>query len=241
MNNCVIIQARMTSTRLPGKIMLPVAGKSLLEHQIGRVLKSKKISNIIIATTINSTDDVVVKLCENLNVNYFRGSENDVLGRYYYAAEKYKASNVIRITSDCPLYSPLILDEMLEKYENSDVDYLSNTLTRTYPRGLDTEIFTFKTLEKCFNESTEQIFREHVTSYIYKNPSIFKMKNYSGDVDNSYLRWTVDTAEDFELIKKIYDYFLPLNPNFDYEDIMQAYQIYPEWKKINSHIEQKKI
>lgn len=243
MNIVAIIQARMTSTRLPGKVLLEVQGKPLLEYQIERVLRSKLLNDIVIATTINDTDNPIVEFCERVGIKYYRGSEHDVLSRYYEAAKKNNADVVVRLTSDCPIIDPVELDKVINTYLTSmdAYDYVSNSLIRSYPRGMDTEVFSFKALEMTYQNATKNYEREHVTPYIYQNESIFEIKNVKYKEDESKHRWTVDTPEDFELICKIIEELYPLNRNFSLEDILNIFNLYPEWFDINKHIEQKKL
>jgi len=239
-----IVQARMGSTRLPGKVMLDLYGKTVLERVIERIKKVKNIDTIVIATTTKKYDDVIAEKALNCGVEVFRGSEDDVLSRYYFAAKKYGADVVVRITSDCPLIDPLITESVIDYYlENiSKFDYVSNTLERTYPRGLDTEVFSFQSLEKAFNNAILERDREHVTTYIWKNPNIFKLGSYNNDEDYSYLRWTLDTTEDYELIKRIYNYFYSFNNlNFGMKDIINLYKVDNKLIDINSMIKQKEI
>lgn len=210
-----IIQARMGSTRLPGKVMLGLCGKTVLGHVIERVKMVKNIDEIVIATTTKEDDSIIVEEALKYDVKVFRGSEEDVLSRYYYAAKENDADVVVRITSDCPLIDPEIIDEMLSRfkylYKENKVDYLSNTLERTFPRGLDAEIFSFKILEDAFINAEKYHQREHVTPYIYENANKFKLVGgYQKDIDYSYHRWTLDTEEDFELIRRIYLHLYPL-------------------------------
>jgi spore coat polysaccharide biosynthesis protein SpsF len=243
-----IIQARMTSTRLPGKILMPVYKSiSMLEMVIMRIHSCPKIDILIIATTINNTDDPVVQLCYDLQPKYpklrvFRGSENNVLSRFYFAAHKYHLDHIIRITSDCPLIQPDILNQMIQEYynDNSDYDYLSNTLIRTFPRGLDAEIFKTSALDRAYldpNATNAEI--EHVTPYINSQPSHFRLHNWSQTPDYSNYRLTVDTQEDLDLIKLIYATLYPRNPLFTQNDIINILEENPDWLKINAEIEQK--
>lgn len=243
MKVAAIIQARMGSTRLPGKILKTVNGKTLLEYQIERVRRAKLIDEIIIATTTKESDDSIVQLCQQLSIPYYRGSEDDVLSRYYEAAINNNVQVIVRLTSDCPIIDPEIIDQTIRAYIESDntVDYVSNTLERTFPRGLDTEVFPFNVLKEAFELSNEIIYREHVTSFIYSNPDKFKLKNVPSSRDYSEHRWTVDTEEDFILIKNILEALYPVNKEFKLEDIIKLLNENPEWKEINSHIEQKKI
>ena len=234
----------MGSTRLPGKIMKEVLSKPLLEYQIERVRRSKLINQIVIATTKKETEQPIIDLCKRLSVDYYRGSEDDVLMRYFEAAKKYDAELVVRITSDCPLIDPHIIDEVITKYlsNNCGYDYVSNTIERTYPRGLDVEVFSIKALEQSNNEATAPEDREHVTPYIYHHPEKFKIGCVKHSIDLSSLRLTVDTEEDLALITRLIKVLYEMNKKcFILEDILQILQDKPEWILINSHIKQKKI
>jgi len=238
-----IVQARVGSTRLPGKVLKKICGKTVLEHDVERLKKIENIDEIIIATTELERDTRIVEECKKINVKYFRGSEQNVLERYYYAAKKNNADIVVRITSDCPLIDPKVSSEIIEFYlENKEkYDYISNTIDRTYPRGLDTEVFSFKALKKAFEEAVLDRDKEHVTPYIWDNPEKFKLGQYKNDVDYSDLRWTLDTNEDFELINKIYEELYGDGNKFYLDDIIQLLERKPELKKINQHIKQKKV
>jgi spore coat polysaccharide biosynthesis protein SpsF len=238
-----IIQARMGSTRLPGKVLKKVLGKTLLEYQIERVKRAKTIDEIIIATTTKENDDPIAQICQQLSIPYYRGSEEDVLSRYYEAATKFNVDVVVRLTSDCPIIDPNIIDKVVEHYlENKDrYDYVSNTLTRKYPRGLDTEVMSYEVLKRVHEEAKELVYREHVTAYIYHHPDQFRLCNVSNEKDESKHRWTVDTEEDFILIKNILETLYPINPLFTLEDVIRILQDKPEWVEINAHIEQKKL
>jgi len=240
-----IIQARMGSTRLPGKVMKIIKGKTVLEHVVERVQAAKNIDDIVIATTVKSEDDVIVELSKKLSVKYFRGDENDVLSRYYYAARQNKSDVIIRITSDCPLIDPLILENMVDKFielnQKDGIDYMSNTVERTYPRGLDAEIFTFKALKITFNEANKDYQREHVTPYIYQNPAKFKISVFRNDIDYSGYRLTLDTKEDLEVIKEIYNKLYNENILFYFAQILTLLKTHPEIEEINKNVKQKQI
>lgn len=238
-----IIQARMGSTRLPGKILMEVLDKPLLEYQIERVKRSKLIDEIVIATTTNEIEQPIIDLCERLNILYYRGSEEDVLSRYYEAAKEYSADVVVRLTSDCPIIEPTIIDTIIEYYiDNSyKCDYVSNTLKRTYPRGYDVEVFPFDILEKVYKNAELQAEREHVTPYIYQQPHLFNIGYVLGDIDNSKFRLTVDTIEDFSLIEKIISALYQRKPKFTYNDVMKLLSTKKNWIKINANIIQKKV
>lgn len=239
-----IVQARVGSTRLPGKVLKQICGKIVLEHDIDRLKRVKNIDEIVIATTTLEKDNAIVKECERLGVKYFRGSEEDVLSRYYYAAKENNADVVVRVTSDCPLIDPEISNDVIKYYLNNKdkYDYVSNTIERTYPRGLDTEVFSFKALEKAFNEAISERYREHVTPYIWDNPKVFRLAQYKNSQDYSDLRWTLDTEEDFELIDKIYNLLYPnMHSKFQFQNILSLYHKYPELYDMNKEIIQKHI
>lgn len=236
-----IIQARMGSTRLPGKIMKEVMGKPLLEYQIERVKRAKTIDEIIIATTTKKADDQIAEFCEQLSIPCYRGSEEDVLARYYEAATKYKADIIVRITSDCPVIDPEVIDRVVDKYLNGGYDYVSNTIERTFPRGMDIEVFSYKSLEKAHKNAKKQSEREHVTPYLYLNDNNFKLGKFLGVNDYSKYRLTVDTIEDFQVIKIIIQELSEKNKLFGMKDIIYFLSSNPEIVKINENIEQKKI
>lgn len=239
----IISQARMTSTRLPGKVLREVLGKPLLEYQIERLRQVKQADEVVIATTTNDTDQPIIELCEQLGVAYYRGSEEDVLSRYYEAATHFGADVVVRVTSDCPLIDPGVIDQVIGLYINNrdKYDYVSNTLERTYPRGLDTEVFSMAVLEKAYQEAREKPEREHATLFIYQHPEQFRLANSSGTVDYSYHRWTVDTPEDFALIKLVLQELYPINNYFTWLDVLDLLNEHSEWVKINAAINQKEV
>lgn len=243
MKVAAIIQARMGSTRLPGKILKTVNGKTLLEYQIERVKQAKAIDQIIIATTVKESEQPIVRLCEKIGIDYYRGSEQDVLSRYYEAAQKYNVDVIVRLTSDCPIIDPEVIDKVVNEYvENqSSVDYVSNTLERTYPRGLDTEVFSFTALNKAYHEAVLPRDKEHVTAYLYTNPDLFKLQGVKNEQNYSSYRWTVDTEEDFELIQLILGELYNPNKLFQLEHVINLLKEHPEWNEINAHIEQKKL
>ncbi|AOR22913.1 cytidylyltransferase domain-containing protein [Clostridium taeniosporum] len=239
-----IVQARMGSSRLPGKVLKEICGKSVLEHVIYRLRLINNIDEIIIATTNLERDNQIIKECEKIGVKYFRGSEDNVLSRYYYAAKENNADIVVRITSDCPLIDYKISQDIIQYYLDNakKYDYISNTIERTYPRGLDTEVFSFNALEVAFKEAVSNRDLEHVTPYIWDNSKVFKIAQYKNDKDYSELRWTLDTKEDLELIENIYEnLYNHMNSQFVFEDILNLYNQYPELYNMNKHIMQKHI
>lgn len=241
MNIVAITQARMNSTRLPGKVLKMVNGKTLLDYQLDSLKKSKLLNQVVVATTTELTDDAIVQLCIKREQAFFRGSESNVLERYYLAAKKYKADIVVRITSDCPLIDVEIVDNIIKQFIGNKADYASNTLERTYPRGMDTEVFSMKALEKAYNEASEQSELEHVTPYIYFHPQLFKLLSIENDINYSKYRWTVDTAKDFELIEKLILFLSSQHKEINLNNLLNAMEQHKEWYFINSHIEQKKL
>ena len=243
MKTGAIIQARMGSTRLSGKVMKEIKGKTVLQHVIERVQQSKLVDDIIIATTIHERDNIIERKALNYGVKVYRGSEDDVLSRYYNAARDNSIDLVIRITSDCPLIDPLVMDEVINSYLKGNYDIVSNAGSdlsqRTFPRGLDVEVFSFGILEKAFNKAKETYQREHVTPYIYENSE--KVFFYKNNIDYSKHRWTLDTREDFELIKEVYDRLYKGKHNFYLKEIIELFNQEPDLYKINAHIEQKKM
>lgn len=229
----------MTSTRLPGKVLQEIDGKSLLDYHITRLQHTG--FQIIIATTINKTDDPVIEFCEKNKIKYSRGSEDNVLIRFYEAAVQNNLDIIVRVTSDCPLIDPHLIRNSIEKYLrfNNDNLYMSNVIDRTFARGFDFEIFSFSLLEDAFKNATLSRDLEHVTPYIRDNHSgLIEFHDIKQAVYNSHLRITVDTEDDFKLIKTlISDYQAQDLPYTDIEEILLAH---PELVAINQHIEQKK-
>lgn len=236
-----IVQARLGSTRLPGKIFKELSGKPMLWHVVNRLSHSKLIDEIIVATTILPEDDRVQEFCEMNNILFYRGSPEDVLSRYYETAKKFEIDIIIRITSDCPVIDPFVVDTLAEFFLEEKVDYVSNNIIRTFPRGLDSEIFSFYSLAKAYNEASQQYEREHVTSYIYNHPDLFTFKNFSNKTDYSFHRWTVDTQEDFLLIENIYNALYNEKKLFLFKDILELFEKNPDLIRINQNIQQKKL
>lgn len=239
----VILQARMGSTRLPDKPLKKVLGKPLLSYQIERLRRAKMVTEIVVATTTEPRDDTIVEFCHEAGIPVFRGSELDVLDRYYRAAIKYSADTVVRITGDCPLIDPIEVDRVVSFYLNAypRYDYVSNSLKRTFPRGLDTEVFSFQALERAASEAKRPEEREHVTLYMYEHPNHFQLGTVEQHEDQSHHRWTVDTNEDLELITRILTALYPHNSAFTTQDVLQLLKKHPDWVAINSNIIQKPV
>ncbi len=241
MKTIAIIQARMGSTRLPGKVMKQLCGKSVLAHVIFRVQACPLVDEVVVATTILPADDVIVDEAEKCGAKCFRGNEENVLERYYLAAKEYEADVVVRVTSDCPLFDPEVLSEMLDyfKTETSQgliIDYLSNFMNRCYPRGLDAEVFTFSALEKAYREANKPYEKEHVTPYIYEHPEIFSLYAQTWDKDFSHYRWTLDTEDDWKLIEAIYTDLYSEYNIFKIDDVLNLLEIKPNLILLNNHV-----
>lgn len=236
-----IVQARYSSTRLKGKIFKEISGKPMLWHVINRLSYSKLIDKIVVATTLDKEDDQTEEFCRSNNIPYYRGSVEDVLSRYYETARVFNAGTIIRITSDCPIIDPVIIDKMLDEFKREEdvCDCMSNVVKRTFPRGLDTEIISFHALEKAFAEARTNSEREHVTPYIYSNPELFKIKSYTGNIDYSFHRWTVDTEEDFKLIEAVYNSLYKPDRLFLFENVIKLFDNNPGLIRINQHVKQK--
>lgn len=238
MKTVAIIQARLGSTRLPGKVLLPLAGRPMLAHVIERVRRASRVDEVLVATTTNPGDAPLVAFCREAGCAVFRGDEQDVLDRYFQAARTHEATTVVRITSDCPLIDPAIIDAVLGTLAATGADYASNIApTRTFPRGLDTEAFPFATLERCWHEASEPASREHVTAHIYRNSDRFRLASVTHERDESAHRWTVDTPEDYELVGRIYAFFG--HNRFGWEEALAVLAAHPDWAETNAHIVQK--
>lgn len=241
MRTLCIIQARTGSTRLPGKVLRPLLGEPMLAWVIRRVRRCRLVDEVVVATTDLPADDAILEVCEREACQTSRGSESDVLDRYYRAALPHEPEFVVRITSDCPLIDPSVTDCVVETLQSAvpKADYACNTLPRTFPRGLDVEVFAFEALETAWRECDRAEWREHVTPYLYDQEQRFRRVVVANDVDYSDLRWTVDTSDDFELIRRIYDHFGA--SDFGWTDVLAALAAHREWTAINHHVEQKPI
>lgn len=241
MKTVAIIQARYGATRLPGKVLRRLGGRTVLAQVIARVRTCRQLDGVVVATTEQGADGAVAAEAERCGAGVFRGSEEDVLGRYYFAARESQADVIVRITADCPLYDGALLDRMLTDFRRAPVDYLSNVIHRTFPRGLDTEIFTFAALERAQGEARRPHEREHVTPYFYQHPERFQLRSYEEQPDLSGLRWTLDTPEDWELVEAVYAALQPAGRMFGTADILNLLNAHPELSKLNAHVEQKEL
>ncbi|MDP4267261.1 MAG: glycosyltransferase family protein [Bacteroidota bacterium] len=228
-----IIQARTGSTRFPNKVFANLCNKPLIWHVVNRLKWSKKIDTVILATTTNPQDDTLYSWAINNNVDVYRGSENDVLGRYYSAAKKFKVDKIVRITADDPFKDPEIIDKVIELLESENLEFAYNNNPPSFPEGLDTEVFIFSAIEKAFYESKDPFEREHVTQYFYRHPELFRQKNHSYNKNISNLRWTIDTDIDFKLAEFIYSKLYKDEEIFLLNDILNILDTNPEMKQIN--------
>lgn len=239
MKTLIIVQARMTSTRLPGKVLLPLAGEPMLTRLLQRLRRVRRAHGIVVATTINATDDPIAALCAQQAVPCHRGSEHDVLSRYADAARLHGADVVVRITSDCPLIDPALIDQVIAAYEEGGSDYVSNMLPPTWPYGMAVEVFSAAALAQAHAEATQAAEREHVTPFIYWHPERYRLRNVASPVDLSQHRWTVDTPEDYALVGRLFDHLMPNHPQFTQADVLALLDQHPDWIAINQHIQQK--
>lgn len=229
-----VLQARVSSTRLPGKVLKPILGVPMLLRQIERVKNATLIDELIVATSEEASDDLVADLCHQNQVGCFRGSLNDVLDRFYQAAQSVHPEHVVRLTGDCPLSDPEVIDLVIATHLAQGNDYTSNALEPTYPDGLDVEIMRRSALETAWQEAVLKSQREHVTPFIYQHPERFQIGVVTNDCDLSQLRWTVDQAEDFEVIKLIYQELYDEGKVFGLKDILALLERRPEIERLNN-------
>jgi len=229
-----IIQARLGSRRLPGKVLLNLKGKSVIRHVVERTKAAKLVDNVYVATTILEKDLSIIKECSKYNINIFCGSENDVLDRYFQLAKLLKPDHIVRITADCPVIDPRVIDLVIEDHLSKGADYTSNTLEIPYPDGQDVEVFKFSILKEAWEKASLVSEREHVTPYIKFDEKTFKINKILSTNNNAKLRWTLDEKEDFELISIIYDELYDNNPLFSMEDIIDLLKENSSLVDINS-------
>jgi spore coat polysaccharide biosynthesis protein SpsF len=235
-----IVQARMGSTRLPGKVLMDLGGESVLGRVVRRLRRATLVDEIVVATTDSVADDAIIRECDWLDVGSFRGSEHDVLDRYYQATRACSARTVVRITSDCPVIDAELVDETIRVFRDKRADYTSNVFPRTYPRGLDIEVFSLSALERAWQEAHEPYQREHVTPYFYEHPELFRLASLCGPTDYSQYRWTLDTAEDLDLLRTIYAR-LGNSGDFSWRDAIKVMEREPQLAELNSHVVQKAV
>ena len=229
-----IVEARMDSTRLPGKVLMTLADNlPLIWHIINRVKKVKLIDKIVIATTENSSDDILVEWANMFGIDVFRGSTNNVLERYHDTAKFYKADIIVRITADDPFKDPDVIEEVIKLLQDKSLDFAYNNNPPSFPEGLDTEVFTMNALEIAYMNSIDPFELEHVTQHFYRNPSVFRQANFESSVNLSFHRWTVDTKNDFNFAKNVYTNIYSEHTVFSYKDVLDFLERNPEITKIN--------
>lgn len=231
-----IIQARSASTRLPGKVLMKIKGKTILGHVVERAIKSKMIDEVIVATTINKEDLPIVKYCASNNIRVFCGSEDNVLDRFYQAAKLIKPENIVRITADCPMLDYKVIDAVVAEHLKGGYDYTANSIKETYPDGEDVEVFKYSALEKSWKEAKLLSELEHVTLYIKKHPKLFSLHDVTSKDNLSSKRWTVDNPEDFKFVKAVFKDLYPKNRFFGLDEILKLLRKKPQLEKINQHI-----
>ncbi|MBI2644468.1 MAG: glycosyltransferase family protein [Candidatus Wildermuthbacteria bacterium] len=231
-----IIQARMGATRLPGKVLKILGDKPVLEHVIERVKRVPSCDKIVLATTTGQDNDALEKLGRNLGVDVYRGSEKDVLDRYYQAAKQFNIDIIVRITADCPCLDPQIVQETIDLYRKSNYDHVSNVQPPSLPDGLDAEVFSFQALEKAWREARDPLEREHVSLYLVRHPELFSHGNYVYPQDFSHLRLTLDEEADYLLLQEVFRELYPSNPWFGLQEIAQLFTRRPELININQHV-----
>lgn len=244
MSNCLIlVQARMSSTRLPGKVMLEVCGKSLLELMVERLQRVSAAAGLAVVTTTSPDDDLIVEHCNSLGVAVFRGHPTDLLDRHYQAAVAFGAGVIAKIPSDCPLIDPSVIDLVLDRFAVGDCDYASNLHPASFPDGNDVEVMSLAALETAWHEASLEMEREHTTPYIWERPERFRLANVLWETgadaqpfrDYSLShRWTLDYREDFEFIRRVYEELYPTNQTFGLNDILELLDVHPEIASINS-------
>lgn len=234
MKNLLIIQARTGSSRLPNKVLKDLCGRPMLQHIIERTLLCKKVDKVMVATTVRKEDNTIDSLCRRVGLDCYRGSENDVLDRYYQVAKQFEPVNIIRVTADCPLIDPDIIDEIVEIHEKGAYDYTSNTLKETYPDGLDTEVFKYSILKEAWEKASMASEREHVTPYI-KFKEEFKRYSVERSPSLAEKRWTVDTDKDYEMISMIYNELYRDGQFFKTQDVLEVLIRHPEIEEINAN------
>jgi spore coat polysaccharide biosynthesis protein SpsF len=235
-----IIQARVGSTRLPGKVLKNLCGETVLARVVNRTRRARLLDQVVVATTDRAADDPIVAECDRLSAPCFRGDEADVLDRYYRATPLFCADAIARITSDCPLIDPELIDATVRAFLDEKADYATNSLVITYPRGLDVEVFTADALAHAWREAKDSYHRAHVTPYLYEHPEQFKIMSLTSEKNLGHYRWTLDTPEDWDLIDTIYKRFGGRD-DFGWREVLALMNAEPGLAELNSHVQQKAI
>ena len=230
-----IIQARMGASRLPGKVLMEIAGKSVLEHVVDRVKRASGVDKVIIATSTKRADSKIAELADKIGVELYRGSEDDVLDRFYQAARSHRMEHIVRITADCPMIDPNVIDKAVKNYFEKGADLCTNGWERTFPDGQDVEVLSFKALQEAWSSARLKSEREHVTPYIINNPGLFKITHFKNRTDLSAKRWTLDEPEDLEFIKTVFEALYPGKPDFKMADVLRFLESNPGTEDVNRH------
>lgn len=225
----------MGSKRLPGKVLSLIEGRTMLERVVERARQAKRVERVVVATSEATEDDPVAVVCRDSSIDVFRGSEHDVLDRYLGAARRFDVDSIVRLTADCPLLDPVVVDAVIARFAAGDVDYAANINPPTFPDGLDTEVFSRSALEQAGREARLRSEREHVTLYIRNRPEIFRIANVRHAQDLSAMRWTVDESDDLELVRAVYAEFG--NPDFGMEDVLRLLADQPKLAQSNARFE----
>lgn len=236
MSTLAILQARMSSRRLPGKVLMDILGRPMLARQIERLRRAEILDALVVATSNNEEDNAIAALCRDLGVLCFQGSLDDVLDRFVSCASAHNPDHVVRLTGDCPLADPRIIDRVVRFHLDGDYDYTSNVLPPTWPDGMDVEAIRFKCLVDANAETTRASDREHVTPFIYNHPERYRLGNVAQKIDQSKYRLTVDEPDDLEKVSRIYEILYPTNPEFSLDDVMTLLQTNANLDSLNSHI-----
>jgi spore coat polysaccharide biosynthesis protein SpsF len=232
-----VLQARTSSSRLPGKVLHDLAGAPMLLRQIERIRRSRLIDNLVVATSLDSSDDQLTKILARANVATYRGSLDDVLGRFVGAIQGFEPQHVVRLTGDCPLADPDVIDAVIAQHLVGRADLTCNTAPPTFPDGLDVEVVRAEVLRAAAGEAALLLEREHVTQFFYRRPERFRIVNYVLAEDLSHLRWTVDEPEDLIFVRAVYDAFFPKQPQFSFRDVLALLKQRPELEAINANYE----
>lgn len=231
-----LLQARTSSSRLPGKVLRPLLGVPMILRQIERVRRASRVDRLVLVTSSDPSDDALAGVCADQGVDCYRGSLNDVLDRFYQAASHYGAANLVRLTGDCPLTDPVVIDETIDAFLQGGYDYLSNALHPSFPDGLDVEVCRFETLATAWREAILPSQREHVMPFIYQHPERFRIGHHRYEQDLSHLRWTVDEPADFAFVEAVYERLYPVKPDFGMRQVLALLEQEPQLLDLNRRI-----
>lgn len=237
----LIVQARMSSQRLPGKELMTVRGLPLLGYQFDTLRSMESVEEVVLATSTHRSDDPLEAFAHSMDIPVFRGSLDDVLSRYYHCAQAFQAEHIVRICGDCPLIDQQVVERVIAGYLSGECDYASNVILRTFPRGMDTEVFSMDALERAHQEAKTAREREHVTLYFYEKPKEFQLINVSQDEDLSAHRWCVDEMEDFRFVRRILRKLVDEEKEISMKSVLEILEEHPSWPDLNHHIEQRVV